>query len=401
MEPEHYDATKIADAAGCLRRYFYKHVEGYRLPGDAIDLAFGHLMGGALEVFEKELLSGASHEQAHESALGYVLGNSVNDDGSSRFGQYHGTWRCTGTVAYRNDKGNKAKCPYSHVGKYFPPPVPEICSCGSPVEHVQLWVPHKASKDIHTLIEMLVNYMDAARDRALVPITVNGQPAVEIYAETPFFAPGMRRPVKLCVNLDAIKAFGQENYIVDYKTTAKSLDARYWSGYEPNVQVDFYSMLSDILFPDLNIRGVAIEAFSTAGATSTSFKLIQHTDEQKAETCLNTVYWLGQIQDCEDAGDWPQNKTACLFCPFQQVCKRDPAERQSVLDEKYERAKWNPQTRQLEPLPPKSNGTSLPSISTPPIPLQCLETSTASSSPGSNEAASSPFTTETSSPAPA
>lgn len=374
-EAEVYDATRLADAAACLRRYFHKHIEGYRLPGDQVDLAFGSLLGEALEIFEKELLAGTSHEDAHEKALAHVLARAVDEDGRNRFGDFHPTWRCLGTAPYKNDKGNAAKCPYSHKGKYFPTPAPDICPCGSEVERVELWVPHKASKDIHTLVELLVGYMDAARERALVPIQIDNQPAVEIYAETTFDAPEIIRPVRLAVNLDAIKAFGAENYIVDYKTTGKSLGASYWATFQPNVQVDFYAMLANILFPNLQIRGVAIEAFSTAGKTSTGFKLIQHTEEQKAETLGNVIYLISQIQKAASAGYWPQNKTACMFCPFQPVCALSPERRQDYLNANYERAKWNPTTRQLEKLPPKHNGIAIPSISPPTTPTLSYATS--------------------------
>lgn len=346
---EYLDATKIADYQKCPQLYDYKHNQGYRQKGDNVDLAFGHLLGGALERFEKDLLDGKAHDAAHAAALAWVLENSVNPDGTHRFGTHVGTWRCLGGVAYRNDKGNAAKCPYSHKGKYFPTPAPEICSCGSGVEHVQLWVPTKASKDITTLVELFVGYSDAAHSRALVPIKVDGEAAIEHFWEMPFKAGQMLKPVILCGNLDAIKAFGEEIYVVDYKTTSKSLDARYWAGFTPNVQVDLYNMCVEKTLPGLDIRGVAVEAFSTSG-TATAFKLFSPTPGQKAEMAKDTAYWIEQLQRNQITGQWPRNRASCFMCPFQGVCSRAPEERATILNQKYEKGKWNPVTRSVEPI---------------------------------------------------
>lgn len=358
---EYHDATKIADYQRCPKLYDYKHVQGFRQKGDNVDIAFGHLLGGALERFEKDLLDGKAHDAAHTDALGWVLDNSVNPDGTHRFGSYVGTWRCLGGVSYRNDKGNPAKCPYSHKGKYFPTPAPEVCSCGSGVELVQLWVPTKASKDLTTLLELFVGYSDAAHSRALKPIKVEGKAAVEKFWEMPFSNGQMLRPVMLCGNLDAIKAFGPEVYIVDYKTTGKSLDARYWASFNPNVQVDLYNMCAEKALPDLDIRGVAIEAFSTSGGTS-AFKVFKPTAAQKAEMAEDTAYWVGQLQRNQEAGVWPRNRSACFACAFQSVCSRSPEERETILQQNFERGLWNPVSRSVEPIGTPSQSTSIPTI---------------------------------------
>lgn len=367
---EYIDATKLADFQRCPQLYAYKHVDGYVSSGESADILFGSLFGEALELFEKELFDGKTHEAAHANALAHVLGNATNSDGTHKFGSYVRTWRCLGTTPYKNDKGNAAKCPYSHKGRYFPAPAPEICSCGSQVDLVLLWVPTKATKDITSLVELLVGYTDGARSRHLIPIKINDKPAIELFWQIEFGQGKLARPVILCGNLDAIKAFGTENYVTDYKTTAKSLDARYWQGFSPNVQVDLYNAAVGKALPDLDIRGVAIEAFSTANHTS-AFKIITATDEQKEEMLEDTTYWIKQLQACEDTNIWPRNRTGCFLCQFQPICSRPPEIRTKLLGEKFKRAKWNPQARTMELI-----GTASPSTSEPPIQLKLSAGST-------------------------
>lgn len=346
VQIEHVDASKLADFQKCPKLFDYKHVQGYQAKGDKIDLIFGTLLGEALEIFEKALFKGETHDDAHKRALTHVLAGARNDDGSSKFGSFLGTWRCVGDKPYKNEKGNQAKCPYSHKGKYFPLPAPDICSCGAATEKHDLWMPVKAGKDLDRLIELLVGYTDGALSRNLIPQQLDGKPLIEHYWETEFDHPALLRPVMLCGNWDAVKKFGNEAFVVDYKTTGKSIGETYWRGFSPNVQVDLYNMAARKILPGLDIRGVAIEAFSTAGGPG--FRLFKATDAQKAEMFGDTAFWIGLKQNCEATGVWPRNRANCFMCPFQTVCSRDPADRQKVLSENFEIGFWNPQLRRLE-----------------------------------------------------
>lgn len=351
------DASKLADFQRCPKLYEYKHIDGYQAIGDKIDLVFGTLLGEALECFEKSLFAGATHGEAHRAALAGLLAGARNPDGSNRFGEHVTTWRCVGDKPYKNEKGNHAKCPYSHKGKYFPLPAPDICSCGAATATHELWMPVKAGKDIDKLVELLVGYTDGALSRKLIPEQLDGKPLIEHYWEEKFDHPALLRPVLLCGNWDAVKSFGAAQYVVDYKTTGKAINDTYWKGFTPNVQVDLYNMAARKVLPQMDIRGVAIEAFSTSGEPG--FRLFQATDEQKAEMFADTAFWIGLMQHCEETKEWPRNRSNCFMCSFQQVCSRAPAVRPAILNEKYTRAKWNPKLRRLEPIP--VIGTNIPS----------------------------------------
>lgn len=343
---EHIDASKLADFQKCPKLFEYKHCQGYQAKGDKIDLVFGSLLGEALEIFEKSLFEGFSHNDSHMRALGHILAGARNPDGSNKFGEFMTTWRCVGDQPFKNAKGNPAKCPYSHKGKYFPLPAPDICSCGAKVLTTELWLPVKAGKDIDRLVELLVGYTDGALTRKLIPASLDGKPLIEHYWETPFNHPALIRPVMLCGNVDAVKSFGQDTFVVDYKSTGKSLNDTYWRGFTPNVQVDLYNMAARKVLPTLDIKGVAIEAFSSSGEQG--FRLFKATDEQKAEMFADTAFWIGLLQQCGETGVWPRNRSNCFLCPFQQVCSRPPEAREAILASKYDRAFWNPKARRLE-----------------------------------------------------
>lgn len=348
---EYIDATKLADFQRCPKSFDYKHNQGYREKSDKIDLVFGSLLGGALEVFEKELFRGCAHIEAHTTALTFLLEGARNPDGTNKFGEFVSTWRCAGSEPFKNEKGNPAKCPYSHKGKYYPAPGPDTCSCGSKTEQHELWMPTKNGKDIDKLVELFVGYSDGAITRNLIPEALDNKPLIEYFWETDFDHPMMLSPVILCGNIDAIKSFGKETFVVDYKTTGKPINDTYWQGFSPNVQVDLYNMAARKVLPSLNIKGVAIEAFSTSSKdASASFRIFKATEDQKAEMFTDTAFWIGLLQKCREVSIWPRNRTACFLCPFQQVCSRAPEARQSVLDEKFERGIWNPQTRTTEPV---------------------------------------------------
>lgn len=356
---EHIDASRLADFQRCPKLFDYKHNYGYQAKGDKIDLIFGQLLGEGLELFEKRLLSGDSIDFAHKQALQHVLAGSTNPDGSNRFGTFLDTWRCKGEKPYKNEKGNAAKCPYSHKGKYYPSPAPDFCSCGSDIELHELWMPVKAGKDIDRLVQLLVGYTDAAHTRKLIPESLNGVPLIEYYWEAPFDHELLLQPVILCGNWDAVKSFKPETFVVDYKSTGKGLTDAYWKQFTPNIQVDLYNMAAKKVLPQFDIKGVAIEAFSTTGETG--FRLFRATDAQKAETFLDTAFWIGLLQNCRLQNLWPRNRTSCFLCPFQSVCSRPPEARQGILDTQFERAMWNPQTRKLEPVEPCDKTPQAPS----------------------------------------
>ena len=191
---QHVDATRLADFQKCPQLFDYKHNQGYHKKGDKIDLTFGSLLGEALETFEKALFESKSPDEAHRLALGGLLAGARNPDGTNKFGEFMTTWRCVGDKPFKNEKGNPAKCPYSHKGRYFPLPKPDICSCGAKVEQHELWMPVKVGKDIDRLVELLVGYTDGARTRQLIPALLDGKPLIEHYWEAPFDHPSLLRP---------------------------------------------------------------------------------------------------------------------------------------------------------------------------------------------------------------
>lgn len=153
-----WDSTSLGALMKCPRAYQYSILEGWRAEGSA-DLVFGGLFASSTETYKKARLNGQSKEEATLATIRFVIEASVDPDTRLPWGgQYQTQWRCTGTTPYRNAKGNRAKCPYSHAHVWFPEPTPSMCGeCGSAIETKRNWVGEHAYKDRVSLVLSLIH----------------------------------------------------------------------------------------------------------------------------------------------------------------------------------------------------------------------------------------------------
>lgn len=358
-----WDATSIAMLQECPRKYQLAQIEGWRSLHQSIDLRFGGATGDALETYYKSLLEdGAARADALRHAVRRLLELCWNaEKGESHFGLMQRLWHCTGTEPYRNEKGNKAKCPFSHKGKFFLAPAPSVCGkCGSTTAELDQWLPYNAVKDTAAALRQLVWYADDSETSPLRPLTIpgpEGQPIALV--EVPWTVPVKQigeHTFSLAGWFDGVKMLGEgdiaQAFITDYKTTKHTLGASYWAGYWPNTQVGVYDMVADALMRDrLPYAGVAIEAFQLLkGGVRTGFRTFTFTGDQRAEFREAVASWLSLAYAYHEAGRYPMNPTACKLCAFKQVCAASPHERPALLREHFKRERWNPMTRTSEPL---------------------------------------------------
>ncbi len=145
--------------------------------------------------------------------------------------------------------------------------------------------------------------------------------------------------------MDGIKTFGgAENFVTDNKTTGSFIGPSCWAQYSPNIQVDIYDMVGNILYPDLRIRGVAIEAtqlFATGGARF-AIHPFYRTEGQREETLSEIGYYLKQAERYAADNYWPMNRTNCKICSFNSVCSKDPGMRERYLRSNFVQKHWNP-----------------------------------------------------------
>lgn len=144
--------------------------------------------------------------------------------------------------------------------------------------------------------------------------------------------------------MDAIKTFGgSERFVTDNKTTKTFLGQQYWAQFSPNTQVDLYDLVGNILFPQLNLSGVAIEAAQTSvGGAKFAVQTFYRNEEQRAETLQTIEWWIKQAERFAIDDFWPMNTASCKMCSFNSVCSRPPSQRERILNANFTRRHWNP-----------------------------------------------------------
>lgn len=350
------DATSLNAAQTCATYYKYSILDGFRRSG--VDTDFGIMFASACEVFKKARAKGKSKEEALLDAVASAFQASwvrsdENPEGKPWGGSYETLWRCTGVTPYRNAKGNRAKCPWSHKGEWFPGSHPDHCTCGSPTETSRQWVPDHKLKNRKTLVRLVTWYCDSqptdeefAEGRGLMPFVLpDGTPAVELDFKMvlPWKSP-YGEPYILAGYLDSIMTDGVERFITDNKTTKNQQNDRYWAQFQPNTQVDTYDTVGATLYAPLKISGVLIESAQiTEKGARFDTRSFYRSDEQREEYLADLEYWLKQMEGWAETGHYPRNRKSCFMCPFQRVCALGTeAEREAELKEHFEVRKWNP-----------------------------------------------------------
>lgn len=337
-------------------------LQGWR--GAAVDLEFGQFFASATETYAKARLAGSSKAVGTEMAVQRALedswifpangGDFGYGDGQGRpwGGSYETQWHCLGETKYRNRKGNPAKCPWSHKGKWFPGEGPETCGeCGSHTERARRYVPFDRVKNRETLIRLVEGYCNEQPEEfggnGLFPYSFpDGTPAIELSFKLPLpFKTPTGQPYLVAGHFDGIKTHGTtEFFIGDNKTTKGYLNDLYWKQYSPNIQVDIYDLVGSIMFPQLKMSGVAIEAAQVKATGNPEFatQTFYRTEGQREETLHELGEWLKQAERYAAENYWPMNKTNCKMCAFNGICSKDPSQRERFLKADFVKKIWNP-----------------------------------------------------------
>lgn len=344
-----WDATSLKTFSECPRKYQYQNLQGWQ--GSKIDLEFGIFTHEADAIFWRARLAGWSVEQAMEEAVGWALKATWDKKTNKPWGgSYVTLWHCTGTEPYKNANGNKAKCPYAKVGVWNPGTHPSVCGeCGSLIEEECQYVAEHKKKNRITLIREVVWYcLEQPEVGGLQPFAFpDGTAAVELPFRVALpmqFVSTGEQPI-LCGYLDRIAEFSTEHFIADKKTTAGYMDDKYFNSFSPGVQFDTYDLVGSILFPDLDLQGVLIDA---AAMTMNDVKFARRTYYKTEATRQEHLEWIEatllEAEDCATKKVWPMRKSSCWNCQFNKVCQKDPGMRQHYLKaEGFKKQKrWNP-----------------------------------------------------------
>jgi hypothetical protein len=341
-----WDATCMS-AMNCPRNYQLSILQGWRKT--SVHLDFGGFVADGFETYQKARLDGKARDQAILIALRKVLELSWNDDGTQWGGYWEEQWKCDGTKPYKNAKGNKAKCPYSHKRMWFPPPAPDVCGeCGAGIVSALNYCPDHSTKHRVNLARAIVWYgldQPEALEDGLHPYKFpDGTPAVELSWRVPMPTQSPYGDTYLlCGHFDYIGQYGSELGPVDNKTTKYTLGSSYFKGFAPSVQFDTYDMVAPILFPDLDFSWVAIDALQILTDTiRTGRHFYRKSQDQRAEHFKSISWIIGQAEQYAQADYWPMNKSACAMCSFKDVCTLPPEDRKDKLHTDYITSFWTP-----------------------------------------------------------
>jgi hypothetical protein len=380
-------------------------LEGWR--SSTVDLEFGSLYHGALEAGDHARLAGASREEAQLVSLKWVLEHSGRRDLETQVccrgeegpcttmenftdlmdpdtpagklpegctgphgvfipwgGEYVNRWRCTHTVGskvalamgtanpeYVKGGAKKGrKCPFAHSGVWSIPPAPNLCGeCGSPVETQVIWLPGKKAKCRYTLVRAVIWYWEEQPEKmedGVAPYRfADGTDAVELSFQVPLGVTAYTgEEYILCGHMDGLATFGPETFTRERKTTGSALSRRYFDGFSPNIQIDVYDLVGQLLYSKLNLKGVLLEACSTTvgGAKFGTKPLYRGAGVREEFYRELTEYWIPRLEEFAKSGEYPKSREKCGWCDFNGICSKEPGARETWLKADFEKSHWNP-----------------------------------------------------------
>lgn len=345
-----WDATSLNALMKCPRYYYYSQVQGYR--GSAIPLEFGILFHMGREAFRRSRHEGKSKHDATREALRVVLMASATFISETHWvpwgGAYLDVWKCNGDKPYKNDKGNRAKCPYAHAASWFPTPPPSFCGeCGGSIHTETRWISDDPKRDRNTAARLIVWWCLEQPDNmsdGMQPLTLpDGSVAIEYH----FIIPTGKKnkfgeDYVLCGYLDEISEFGSEIWVTDAKSSTKTLNKRFFQSYSPSTQFDLYDIVGKNVL-EKPTAGIAVDAAqSMVGGAEFAMQLYRKSESYREEYWNEIGWWIDQAEGYATANYWPMNRSACWLCSFNGVCSLPPERRSLALKSNFKQVHWNP-----------------------------------------------------------
>lgn len=362
-----WDATSLGALMFCPTYYKRTIQEGWRAPGKSVHLEFGGMFASSVETYKRRRIAGDSRDEAQIAAVAKAFELSERWEKTEEQphegwlterwlpwgGAWVRQWHCTGTVPFHNDKGNRAKCPYAHVGKWFEGDHAAKCGlCGSLLVEQENWLTDHPDKDRFALVRLVAWYCEEQprdRESGLQPYAFpDGTAAVELPFRLPLpYTTPYGETYLLCGYLDSIVSYGDDHYWADNKTSKNPINGGFFKQFSPSVQMDTYDLAASVLFPDLSIAGGIIEGAQTvASGASFNLGIIERTEEQREEWLAEIGWWLRLAEvyaaGVNDAVGYPMNRKNCTFCEFKPVCSLPASRREGQLEATYTKRFWNP-----------------------------------------------------------
>lgn len=290
-----WDATSISLAQTCLRKYYYKMIEGWQPRGLSVHLRFGQHYATALEHFYKHRALGADKNEA----LLLVLREVLED-----------TW----------DRS-------------------EADPDGTP------WQSNHPAKTRENLVRTIIWYIDQFDDESIKVLTLaNGQPAVEYSFSLP-----VDNNIVFSGHIDRLVTYGDDIMVMDQKTSGSSITPYFFSQFKPNTQMSLYTFAGKMIY-NLPVKGVIIDGAQIAvGFSAFGRGFTFRTPGELNEWYDDAHYWIDLARTATLNENFPMNPASCGNyggCEFRNVCSKSPEIRNQFLKGDFEQLPtWDPLTK--------------------------------------------------------
>lgn len=319
-----WNSTRLGWLKDCPRKLQLAGVFGWQTKHNSFALRFGAEYQYALEIYDRLVAGGSSHNDAVRDVVRTALER---------------TWeRAEAPVGGGPTQSSGGRDNGSTPGENTPVPAE-----GKP------WGPgpddREPNRSRETLIRSIVWYLDHFEaDPAKTIILDSGKPAVELsfQMEAPF-GPASGGPNYIFSgHLDRVVEYAGEQFIVDHKTTVKTINSTYFRQFEPDNQMSLYTLAAQVVF-NSPVKGVMIDAAQVAvGFTAFVRGVTYRTEGQLNEWLADAKYWIGEAEKFALAGYYPQNDRSCFLCQFKSICSKDPSVRDIFLNGDFIKAPHDP-----------------------------------------------------------
>lgn len=142
--------------------------------------------------------------------------------------------------------------------------------------------------------------------------------------------PGIRYKVKIDLIVENLEQGGI--YVMDHKTTGKSLDYRYWGQFEPNSQLTGYVAYAKNRFGScsgayINAIRLGYRQRKYLDAPAGFYyefqrQLFNRNQVQLDNWRLDVLRWIGQMDRAKGFG-YGKNMSQCTYCTYNPICKAE------------------------------------------------------------------------------
>lgn len=287
-----WNSSSITLVEECLRKYYYVMIEGWRPKVMSSHLLFGGLYAKALERFHKLIATGMGRDEALVSVVRDAMIETWTHD--------------------RDENGER------------------IPGTGQAYDFLH------NTKTRENLIRSIVWYVDHfAEDKCEIITLSDGSPAAELSFSIP-----VDNDLIFAGHLDRLVTYGDDQFVMDQKTSGRTITPSFFEDFKPNTQMSLYSFVGKMIL-SAPVRGVIIDAAQIAvGFTRFERGFTMRNEAELNEWYDDAMYHIEQARRATQEQRFPMNTSSCGNyggCPFRHVCGQPPSVRDKFLSADFEK----------------------------------------------------------------